>query len=231
VSATSPTFTQTVEKFEREALGELQAVVRQLDRAIEAVTRQDVALADEVLCAESDADHRCRTVQEHLLAALADNRTAADLQMLASLLHIFRGLRRIRGQCANMAKLVPTPMPAGPEAVALLDLVDGAAALSISAVWLARGAFASRDVELAHEVVRLDAELSRRSGVIFRHALDLADAGAGREWVMAMLLVDSYAKQVGDSAVDIAEQTVTVVNGLFREVADAKAVPPEPAQA
>ncbi|MBV9414320.1 MAG: phosphate uptake regulator PhoU [Solirubrobacterales bacterium] len=226
-----PKFTETVEELEREALGELQAVVRQLDRAVEAVTRQNAALGADVIAAQNDAEQRYRRVQEHLLAALASHRAAADLQMLASLLHVLRGVRRIRAQCENMAKLVGTGIPPAPEAPVLLELVEGAAALSISGVWLARAAFASRDVELAHEVVRLDTELTRRSGVIFRRALELSHAAVVRDWATAMLLVGSYAERVSDTAVDIAEQTVIVVNGLFREVADSDAGAREPAAA
>ena len=88
--------------------------------------------------------------------------------MLASLLHVLRGLRRIGGQCASMARLAASTTAAAPEPTALSELVEGAAALSVSAVWLARASFASRDVELAHEVARLDAELTRRSRVIAR---------------------------------------------------------------
>ena len=226
-----PKFTETVEDLERETLGELQAVVRHLDRAVESVIRQDAQLAGEVLSAGATADRRYPAVQEHLLAALSSHRAPADLQMLASLLHVLRGMRRIRGQCANLAKLVPSPLPAGHDTNALLELVEGAAALSISAVWLARAGFATRDVELAHEVVRLDAELARRSGVIFRRAVELADSAPVREWAMTMLLAGSYVERVSESAVDIAEQTVIVVNGLFREVAEADVPPREPAAA
>jgi phosphate uptake regulator len=151
--------------------------------------------------------------------------------MLASLLHVQRGLRRIAGQCASMARLASIAAPAAPKPTALLELVEGAAALSVSAVWLARAAFASLDVELAHEVARLDADLARRSRAIARRAMELADAGELHEWATAMLLVGSYAERVSDAAVDIAEQTVVIVNGLFREVAEAEPLPGQPAPA
>lgn len=226
-----PKFTHTVEELEREALGELQGVVRQLDRAVEAVTRKDAQLAGQVLVHEAAGEDRYRILQERVLTALASHRGVPDLQMLASLLHVLRGLRRIGGQCASMARLASMTTAAPPEPTALLDLVEGAAALSVSGVWLARASFASRDVELAHEVARLDAELAHRSRVIARRALELADAGELHEWAVTMLLVGSYAERVSDAAVDIAEQTVVIVNGLFREVAEAERLPGEPAAA
>jgi phosphate uptake regulator len=224
-----PKFSGTVETLEREALSELQGVVRQLDRAVEAVTRQDAQLAGQVLVDETAAEDRHRLVHQQVLGALASHRTAPDLQMLASLLHVLRGWRRIGGQCARMARLVSTP--AATEAPALLELVEGGAALSVSAVWLARASFASRDLELAHEVARLDAELARRSSVIARRAMELADAGELHERAMTMLLFGSYAERVSDAAVDIAEQTVVIVNGVFREVAEAEPLAGEPAAA
>jgi phosphate transport system protein len=226
-----PKFTETVEALEREALSELQGVVRQLDRAVEAVTRQDAQLAGQVLVHEAAGEDRYRILQERVLAALASHRGAPDLQMLASLLHVLRGLRRIGGQCASMARLASAATVAAPEPTALLELVEGAAALSVSAVWLARASLASRDVELAHEVARLDAQLARRSQVIAHRALELADAGELHEWAMTMLLVGSYAERVSDAAVDIAEQTVVIVNGLFREVDAEEPLPGEPAAA
>ncbi|MGN6872881.1 MAG: PhoU domain-containing protein, partial [Solirubrobacteraceae bacterium] len=49
-----------------------------------------------------------------------------------------------------------------------------------------------------------------------------------REWAMFMILVARCLERIGDNTVDIAEQTVFVVTGLFREFADAS-TPPEAA--
>ena len=42
-----------------------------------------------------------------------------------------------------------------------------------------------------------------------------------REWGMFMILVARCLERIGDNTVDIAEQVVFVVTGLFREMADA----------
>ena len=42
-----------------------------------------------------------------------------------------------------------------------------------------------------------------------------------REWAMFMVLVARCLERIGDNTVDIAEQVVFVVTGLFREFADA----------
>jgi phosphate uptake regulator len=224
-----PKFTATVEALERDVLGELQGVVRQLDGAVEAVTASDAHRADQVVASHAAAERRYGLLQQRVLAGLASHRGAPDLQMLASLLHVLRGLRRIAGQSASMARLTSEATGAAREPTALLELVEGAAALSVSGVWLARASFASRDVELAHEVARLDAELARRSRAIQRRAFELGDSGELTGWAMTMLLVGSHAERVSDAAVDVAEQTVVIVNGLFREVAEVEPLPGQPA--
>ena len=51
-----------------------------------------------------------------------------------------------------------------------------------------------------------------------------------REWAMFMILVARCLERIGDNSVDIAEQVVFVVTGLFEEFADAS-TPPETTRA
>ena len=84
-----------------------------------------------------------------------------------------------------------------------------------------RQAFADRDVELARELARDDEEINRLNRQIFRRAVDIGDDPELREWAMLMILVARALERVGDNTVDVAEQVVFVVTGLFREMADA----------
>jgi phosphate transport system protein len=68
--------------------------------------------------------------------------------------------------------------------------------------------------------VRQDREINRLNREIFRRAVEVGDNPDVREWAMFMVLVARCLERVGDNAVDIAEQTVFVVTGLFREMAD-----------
>ena len=55
---------------------------------------------------------------------------------------------------------------------------------------------------------------------IFRLAIEIGDDPDIREWAMHMILVARCLERIGDNAVDIGEQVVFVVTGLFREVTD-----------
>ena len=91
----------------------------------------------------------------------------------------------------------------------------------------ARETFVSRNVELAQNLVRQDAEVDRLNRQITRRAVEIGDDLDMREWAIFMVLIARALERVGDNAVDIAEQTVFVVSGLFRELADAPQADPE----
>ena len=84
--------------------------------------------------------------------------------------------------------------------------------------------------DLAHEVARAGGRVELKRGrEIYRAALGPADGDMVSPVSMAAFLAASYLERIGDIAVDLAEQTVIVVNGLFREVDDVPAPQPAPA--
>ena len=78
---------------------------------------------------------------------------------------------------------------------------------------------------------RQDDEVDRLNREVFRLALEIGDDDDTREWAMTMMLVARALERIGDNAVDIGEQVVFVVTGLFREFPtdDAQAAARRPA--
>lgn len=208
--------TETAEELERRTLAAVQALVHQLNRALDAVVYGDRRLADEVVASTRERDWECQRVQEGVMSALGRHPPPDELQELAALLHIARGAGRLGEQCEKIAMIVPQ-LPDGERGSIFCDLVDPAARVSVSAIWLAKQSFATRDIELAHEVVRADAQLRRQSQEIYRAALAADNVSAT---TMAAFLAASYLERVGDIAVDLAEQTVIVVAGRCHDVSD-----------
>jgi phosphate uptake regulator len=208
--------TQTAEDLERHTLVAVQALVHQLNRALDAVVYGDRQLADAVVASTRERTWECQRVQEGVMSALGRHPSGDELQELAALLHIARGAGRLSEQCKKIAMLV-SQVPDRERGPIFGELVEPAARVSVSAIWLAKQSFATRDIELAHEVVRADAQLRRQSQEIYRAALaaDMLNASS-----MAAFLAASYLERVGDIAIDLAEQTVIVVAGRFRDVAD-----------
>jgi phosphate transport system protein len=93
--------------------------------------------------------------------------------------------------------------------------------LARSEVSQAKQAFELRDVDVAEDLVRQDADVNRLNREVFRMAVDMGTDADRREWAMTMTLVARAIERIGDNAVDIGEQVAFVVTGLFREFSDA----------
>jgi phosphate transport system protein len=219
-------FRETLRELEAQALGGLDLVVQQLDRALEAVSYQDVELAGMVVADDDRIDGRYLEVHQGILSLLAlQAPVAGDLRIVAALLHMIRCVERMGDQCVNIAKLVPLSGYEAPKDKDILDAIERMGQCARSQVSQSKEAFALRNVELAQDLVRQDSEINRLNRAIFKRAVEIGDEPEVREWAMFMILVARCLERVGDNTVDIAEQTVFVVTGLFREFADASASP------
>ena len=203
-------------------------MIQQLDRALESISYQDVELAAMVVADDDRIDGRYLEVHQGVLSLLArQSPVAGDLRIVAALLHTIRCVERMGDQCVNIAKLVPLSGYEAPKDKEILDAIERMGQLARSQVSQAKEAFASRNVELAQDLVRQDAEINRLNREIFKRAVEIGDNIDMREWGMFMILVARCLERVGDNTVDIAEQVVFVVTGLFREFADSSPTPPE----
>jgi phosphate transport system protein len=214
-------FQQQLFELEQHALGGLDLVVEQLDRVLEALTHQDVELAQMVIADDDRIDGRYLEVHQGILSLLAlQSPVAGDLRVVAALLHIMKNIERMGDQCVNIAKLIPLSGNEPPVRRELLDALLRMGALARSEVTQCKAAFSARDVGLAEDLVRQDRDINRLNRDIFRMALEIGDDPDTREWTMYMILVARALERIGDNAVDVGEQVAFVVTGLFREFSD-----------
>ncbi len=224
-------FRESLRELERQALGGLDLVIGQLDRSLESISYQDVELAGMVVADDDRIDGRYLEVHQGVLSLLARQApVAGDLRIVAALLHTIRCVERMGDQCVNIAKLVPLSGYEAPKDKDILDSIERMGQLARSQVVQAKAAFATRNVELAQDLVHQDAEINQLNRVIFKRAVEIGDDLEVREWGMFMILVARCLERIGDNTVDIAEQVVFVVTGLFREMADASSSPPDTPQ-
>jgi phosphate transport system protein len=215
-------FQEDLRGLEEQTLGGLDLVTQQLDRALEAISYQDVELAAIVVADDDRIDGRYLEVHQGILSLLARQApVAGDLRVVAALLHILRCIERMGDQCVNIAKLVPLSGFEAPKDKDILDAIERMGQLARSQVAEAKEALATRDEAVARDLLRQDSEINRLNRQIFRRAVEVGDNIEMREWAMFMILVARCLERIGDNTVDIAEQVVFVVTGLFREFADA----------
>jgi len=215
-------------ELEAHALGGIDLVVETLGRTLEAVQHRDVELAEMVIADDDRIDGRYLEVHQAILTLLARQApVATDLRLIAALLHLIKSIERMGDQCVNIAKLIPLAGHEPPLDEAMLrDIVTMAKQVK-GLLSQAKQAFATRDVELARDLVRGDDVVDNLNRECFRRAIEIGDTQDQREWAMTMLLVARALERMGDNAVDIGEQTAFVVTGLFEEFEDASH--PQPA--
>jgi phosphate transport system protein len=211
-------FREDLKELERQTLGEVDLVVGQLDRALASLSSQDIDLAERVIAAEDRIDRRYLEVHQGLVLLLARQApVAGDLRIVAALLHIVRCIERMGAQCANIAKLVPLSSDQAPKDKQLLEAIERMGQLAHHELTQAKEAFMTRDAALAQDLVAKDAGIARLNRELFNRAVEIGDNIDVREWAMFMILVARALERIADNAVAIAEQTVFVVTGFFRE--------------
>ena len=205
-------FQAELKHLEESALGGIDMVIEQLDRALEALEHQDIELAQIVILDDDRLDGRYLEVHQGILTLLARQApVAGDLRLVAALLHLIKHVERMGDQCVTIAKLIPLSGHEPPVRAERSEVVQ------------TRAAFAGRDVALAEDLVRQDREINRLNREIFQYAIEIGDDPDTREWAMHMTMVARALERVGDNAVDIGEVTAFVVSGLFREFSDSSA--------
>jgi phosphate transport system protein len=225
----SPVPGETLGELEQQALDAIDLVVSQLDRAIEALSYQDVELAGLVVADDDRIDGRYLEVHQGVLSLLGRRPPSADdLRVAAALLHSLRSIERMGDQCVNIAKLVVLSGYEVPKDKEIVDAIERMGQLARSQVLEAKDAFGTRNVDLARDLVRQDSEINQLNRAIFRRAVEVGDQLDLREWAMFMVLVARCLERIGDQAVDLAEQVLFVVTGLFQELADASRPAPLP---
>jgi phosphate transport system protein len=222
MTETRVNFQEGLRRLEEQALEGLDLVVAALDRAMEALTHQDIELASLVIADDDRIDGRYLEVHQGILTLLArEAPVATDLRTVAALLHVIKHVERMGDQCVNIAKLIPLSGHEPPVREEILDRILRMGALARSEVGQSKQAFSRRDVALAEDLVRQDEQINRLNREIFKVALEIGDDADTREWAMTMILVARCLERIGDNAVDVGEQTAFVVTGLFREFSDA----------
>jgi phosphate transport system protein len=212
-------FHDALRELELNTLDGFELVIEQLDRALQSVGSRDVELAATVVADDDRINRRYREIHNEALSLLArQTPVAGDLRLLAALLDVTRCIERMGDQCANIAKLVPL---SGSEATTdsyILATIERMGELVRAQVAQAEEAFDTRDVALARDLVGRDGEINRLDREVFNRALEVGGDLEVREWAMLMILVARCLERIAENTVFIAEQTVFVVIGLFREV-------------
>jgi phosphate transport system protein len=215
------TLQQELDQLEARLQEEGAQVLRAIRGSLNALTHQDIELADEVISFDDEVDAGYLAIEEGIQSLLArQTPVAVDLRLVLAVLHVNLHLERMADYCVTVAKLTKLVHDVTPDTT-LLEAFDEMGARAEEMIRVALDSFSERNVEQAESLVDLDELIDRGNRRVVNHVLELGSDPEMREWGLRMIVVSRCLERIGDHAVDIGEQTAFLVTGEFREFTDA----------
>ena len=214
-------FQEDLDQLEASLQEEGALVLRVLRGALNALSQQDVELADDVIAFDDDVDRQYVLIEEAVQSLLArQTPVATDLRLVLAMLHMNLHLERMADYSVTVAKL--TKLVADVEGDPMLvqslqEMGDRAEEM----IRVALDSFANRDLEAAESLVELDELIDRSNRRFVERVVEVVGEPGLREWVLRMVIVSRTLERIGDHAVDIGEQVSYLLTAEFREFTDA----------
>ena len=187
-------------------------------RSVEALQRQNVALAKELVAADlSINEHRWRTEEHALLVIATQAPMARDLRAIAAVIHIVTDLERMADHAAGIAKIV---IDTASEPL-LKPLVDLPRMGDLARTMLADSvtAFIDGDAMAARAIALRDDEVDALYDQIYRELLTfmLADPSTINR-ATRLLWAAHNLERIADRVTNICERVVFTVTGAIEEI-------------
>jgi phosphate transport system protein len=194
-------------------------VDKAIARSVDALKRQDVALAHEVTQSDSAINGQRWQIEEAALLLLATQAPMArDLRVISSVIHISTELERMADHAAGNAKIVilTADEPLLKPLVDLPRMADFARQMLNDSIT----AFIAEDADAAREIVGRDDEVDELYNQIYRELLTymMADPGTINR-ATHLLWFAHNLERIADRVTNICERVVFQVTGALEEIA------------
>ena len=214
---------QVAPGFLEQRLIEVSDLVRHdLREVLDALARDDSAVAQRVIEADDEIDRLCLALDRDAEILLVGNVVPArDIALVLASTRIARNLERMADQCVTIAKLVQMGGNDGPQASAVRGSLEEMGRRGERMLEAATDALSRRDAARAQQLDELDNLVDDLNRSVVEQVLDLAGDRERRAWGLRMVLVARALERIAANAVDIAAQASYVVTGELREFSDA----------
>ncbi len=212
--------THTVKAFDND-IGELRGLISQMgglaedaiDKAMQALQRNDLALAEQVRVADKHIDVIEAEVERLAVRIIALRAPmAVDLREVVAALKIAGVVERIGDYAKNIAKRVP--MIESEHRIEPISILPAMGRMASEMVHDVLDAFAARDPEEAVRVVESDAALDDFYDSIFRTLVTyMVENPKTISQVAHLLFVAKNLERIGDHATNVAEMVYFAATG------------------
>lgn len=222
----------TVKAFDQD-IKQLRALISQMGGlaehaihdAMKALSRGDLALAKEVRKKDKAIDAIEAEVEKLAVRIIALRAPMADdLREVLAALKIGSVLERVGDYAKNIAKRVPLIHADGTDRIDAISILPAMAQMASDMVHDILNAFASRDAELAVEVVERDNALDDFYDSIFRTLVTfMVENPRTISQVSHLLFVAKNIERIGDHATNVAEMVYFAATGRYLADGDPEA--------
>lgn len=192
-------------------------VDKAIARSMEALQRQDLDLAHEVIAADADINRKRWEIEELAITLIATQAPMArDLRNISSAIHIGTDLERMGDHAAGIGKIVLDIAHEAP----LKPLVDLPRMAEVSRSMLADAisAYIANDADAARDIAKRDDVIDDLYNQIYRELLTymMADPGTINR-ATHLLWVAHNVERIGDRVTNICERVVFTATGEYVE--------------
>lgn len=218
-------FHEELSALETRVLGMVDRAHDMVGLAVEAVTKGNLEVADQVIAMDDQIDEVYLGVHHQWTTLMARNQPlGSDLRRMAALLQLSATFERMGDQCVNIAKIARFNEGL-PRVDRICGMIEEMGDLVRPMIRTALDAYVRRDVDEARLLPSMDEPVDRLNASMYQEAVAVASDPRRLEWATKMLMVSRALERLGDQAVDFAEQTVYLVTGERAEFDETGMIP------
>jgi len=213
-------FTKSLEALQQEILKMGSMVEKNITRAIEALSKQDLEIMEKVLDTEQTIDQMELEIEETCMTLLATQQPMAkDLRKIGAALKIITDLERMADYAEDIAKVVKRI--GEEEFIKPLIDIPRMAKLTQEMVYHALDSYIKEDEEQAYRLGKTDDEVDQLHKQVFRELLLLMMENPRTiNQATQLLFVCRSLERIADHATNIGERVIYLVSGKRVEIND-----------
>ena len=210
-------FVHQLEELRSAVVAMSSMVDKAISRAMEALQKQDLDLAREVITADAEINRKRWEIEDMAITLIATQAPMAkDLRSISSAIHICTDLERMADHAAGIGKIVldiANEAPLKP-LVDLPRMAETARAMLADAI----SAYIANDADAAREIAKRDDIIDDLYNQIYRELLTymMADPGTINR-ATHLLWVAHNMERIGDRVTNICERVVFTSTGEYVE--------------
>lgn len=212
------TFHQELREIEESVITMATLVERAIAQSMKALTRRDMALAEEVIVHDGEVNELQRAIRSRCISLIAlQAPVARDLRELITVQLVINELERMGDHAVGIARqtLRIRDFETSPIAHELSEL----ARLVRDQVRACIQAFVDVNVQQARDICQQDDEVDHQYRTIFTEALALMSRDPSRAPLATSLLFIAHdLERIGDRVTNICEDVIYMVSGEIEEL-------------